>query len=286
MKVLAWLVLVPSLVLGLMPHGGEVADPTMASEKQNVVYSEDALEESLSEEGLELVEAEIDSEEVSVETVTELDSGEEISQSLVLDNDSGTAEFTVESDSEDIVSGTYQVDVLQVDEELIWFTVTNPDTGEKSEYRSDQADYSVIPLALILAPSLGAIFKALFVASAVVVIAGVTYIAADKAIAGIREAIRKKKNPPAHYKVVRRTNGLLIGDGMSKNEAVSRARASGDVWSTTKAGARSVAYSVRSKTPVGPEKDKTNSSKKYCHYHPSGRSPGSHAFYGVAGQAC
>lgn len=189
-------------------------------------------------------------------------------------------------ESKCIVSGTYQVDVLQVDEELIWFTVTNPDTGEKSEYRSDQADYSVIPLALILVPSLGAIFKALFLSSAVVVIAGVTYIAADKAIAGIREAIRKKKNPPAHYKVVRRTNGLLIGDGMSKNEAVSRARASGDVWSTTKAGARSVAYSVRSKTPVGPEKDKTNSSKKYCHYHPSGRSPGSHAFYGVAGQAC
>lgn len=78
-----------------MPHGGEVTYPAMTSETQTVVYSEDALEESLSEEGLELLEAEIDSEEVSVETVTELDSGEEISQSLVLDNDSGTAEFTV-----------------------------------------------------------------------------------------------------------------------------------------------------------------------------------------------
>ena len=42
-------------------------------------------------------------------------------------------------------------------------------------------------------PSLGAIFKAIFLASAVVVIAGVTYIAADKAIAGIQGGYSQEK---------------------------------------------------------------------------------------------
>lgn len=239
------------------------------------------IDEELRKSSQQLESINISENKISLETSFELSDSSELTQEIDIDVSSGVHEVSIQSDNENIDNSEYLLEIHQLNEELIWFTLYDPITGESYESRSDYATYDAIPLALVLVPSLGAALKALFVASAVIVVVGVTYIAAEKAIPKIQEAIRRKKNPPAHYKATLHNGGLWIGDGMTFNESISWARAGKNVWSTTKAGAGRVAYSVRYQDAIGPERDR-NGTGKYCHYHPAHRSPGSHMFYGTA----
>lgn len=283
MRIVAPIVLALGLVVGLLsPAQAAPRTPDHAQGRAN--FSHGALKKRLKAEGMDLVSAEVEGDTVSVEATSTLASGEEVTHAFDFDATDSTAVLTVD----DAAPGPQQTIAIQVHEAtdgLVWFTATDAATGERVTFRSDQAEFSAIPLIIAL-PSAAAMLKALIVASAVVVIAGVTFVAAEKAISAIREEIRRGKRPPAHYMAILHNGGLMIGNGLSLNEAISRARAGSNTWSTTKSGAAAVARGVRAKTPVGPEKDKMNASKKFCHYHPAGRSPGSHAFYGVAGQVC
>ncbi len=239
------------------------------------------IDEELRKSSQQLESINISENKISLETSFELSNSSELTQEIDIDVSSGVHEVSIQSDNEDIDNSEYLLEIHQLNEELIWFTLYDPITGESYESRSDYATYDAIPLALVLVPSLGAALKALFVASAVIVVVGVTYIAAEKAIPKIEEAIRRKKNPPAHYKATIHNDGLWIGDRMEFNEAILWARAGKNVWSSSQSGASSIAYNVRLQKAIGPERDKYGNGK-YCHYHPATRSPGSHMFYGTA----
>ena len=87
---------------------------------------------------------------------------------------------------------------------------------------------------------------------------------------------------------IRRSDGLYIGNGVSRSKAVSYLKSGKDTWSTSKTNAQSI---TKSASPigkaVGAEIDKNGKGKHY-HYHPVNRVKqgksvrmSSHAFYGV-----
>ena len=95
--------------------------------------------------------------------------------------------------------------------------------------------------------------------------------------------LRKKQYH--HYKIVKVSNKLYSTGGISQKSAISRMAANADVWSDTKARAKTVASSASlskkgKKTPIGPERD-YGKKGYYRHYHtnPRNKSKG-HSFYG------
>ncbi|MDQ0163271.1 hypothetical protein [Aeribacillus alveayuensis] len=99
--------------------------------------------------------------------------------------------------------------------------------------------------------------------------------------------IKKRNKTYSYYMAIRESNGLFIGNGLSRSAAISRLKIGGDTWSTSKSNAQSIAKAA---SPigkvVGAEIDKYGKGKHY-HYHPVSRySQGksirmaAHAFYG------
>ncbi|MFD5225411.1 hypothetical protein ACFWHT_07290 [Microbacterium sp. NPDC058342] len=214
--------------------------------------------------------------EVSAELSSTLGDGVAVDTSLTLDLADGVGTLTLTPDSPELAETTLLIEVHELTEDLVDITVTDPATGETERVSSAIGEGAAIPLILGIPLALSAL-EALILAMTAVVIAGVTYIALDKAI----EAIRKKGSNYNHF-MAERVNGkpLMIGNGLSFSNAVKRVSGKKDVWSTSKNGAMTVCKSASGgKTPIGPEKDKSGN-YKVTHYHTSPRN-GAHCFYGA-----
>lgn len=236
-------------------------------------------------ENLELQALDLTADTVELDVTAQLHADDEIAYDLTLDAATSEGMVHLTSDVAELDGQTLALDVHELAADRVLFTATDVETGQSAVYDSSQGTLSAIPFLLAL-PALGAIMKAFLVATgATVVILGVTYVVADRAIPAIREQIRKNSATKRHYAVVLRNGKVYFGAGLSLSQAVTHFRGGGNTWSASKDGARQVAQSARSGLrPVGPEQDKSGSGK-YCHYHGNNRKPaGVHAFYGVAGQ--
>lgn len=236
-------------------------------------------------DNLELQALDITFDTVELDATARLHADDEIAYDLALDVATSEATVHVTSDVAELDGQTLTLDVHELTADRVLFTATDAETGQSAVYDSSQGTLSAIPLLLAL-PALGAVMKAFLLATgATIVILGITYVVAERAIPAIREQIRKNSATKRHYAVVLRNGKVYFGAGLSLSQAATHFRSGGNTWSASKDGARQVAQSARSGLrPVGPEKDKSGSGK-YCHYHGNNRKPeGIHAFYGVAGQ--
>lgn len=137
-----------------------------------------------------------------------------------------------------------------------------------------------------IAAFVNAAMQALLLTLTVILVAGVVYLVATEAIPRIIEERKRNRKAPEHYAAYRAHNNLYLGEGLTLNEAVARGRAGGDTWSASGQGsAYGIAKRIKRGKPVGPEKDRKGENG-YCHYHPAGRKPEIHAFYGTTAEKC
>lgn len=261
-------------------HGPEESEP-LGIAAEAAVGSADGpgLEAALLEENLLLEDLRVDEDgRVVLEVAVDHESSAGTVSELVIDFDEASAEIEVSGEFDgEPVEDALDVRIGEFSPELVVFDSTDAD-GEQFGYRSDTVYPSFVP-AIPIGVAIGAAaFKALAATTAVVVVAGATYVAAGEAI----KAIRKKKPKYSHFRAVISGKGLYIGNGMTRAAAVTWGKRGKDVWSTSRSGAKTVAGQVNpSCGPVGPEIDK-NKKGKYYHFHPCKRTPKMHSFYGTA----
>ena len=247
-------------------------DPALAS------LDEGALAAALADENLDLRDLSVESDGFSLTTASELGDGSNLVTEAVVDTTSNTLTLNFSSDNPDVDGSSLVIEIQKATTSEREFTAIDPETSEEVQYDSNDGEFAVLPvvIALGLVGIADAILYALLLTVAVVVVAGVLYYAAAKAI----EAI-KKGSQFNHFRALRSGSQLLIGTCMSLNEAIYWGRGAKDTWSTTQAGAYAVAAGVSNKPAVGPEID-ASGSPKYYHYHPYSRIVAMHAFYGTA----
>jgi hypothetical protein len=231
-------------------------------------------ESALAGEGIDLGSAEISTDELAIEGTSQLGSGEDVTTEAKLDPQTSTAVIEYQSEDPELDGTTHRIDINELNEDKTDFTVTDTATGESERYTGTEGAFSAIPLVLGI-PIAVSFLEALFFATAVVTVAGVTYVAATEAI----EAIRDRGSEYQHFRALRQPGGLFIGDGMTYGAAIGWGRMSKDTWSRSQRGAQAIAFGIKNFRPVGPEIDKGGSGK-YWHYHPANRTPNMHAFYG------
>ena len=102
------------------------------------------------------------------------------------------------------------------------------------------------------------------------------------AVADAQVKTKVKKGKGEYWSVTRASGCLIIGQKISRSQAIVRMRKGLDVFAINNAKAKSIAKSAYSnKKPVGPEKDKGKSDVTgyYWHYHVFKRKYKSHAFF-------
>jgi hypothetical protein len=236
---------------------------------------EAALAASLAHDDIELQDIVVGAAELRVTTTSELGDGSDVSATMTVDVDTGAVRIRFDSQSATLDGSTYEIDVDELNGRSTELTVTDTATGAEASVTHDEGEFAALPLVLGI-PLAISVLEALLAATAVVVVAGITYVAAAEAIKAIRRGSSYN-----HFRALRRSNGLFIGNGMTFNSAIQWARLGRDTWSTSFAGARAVARGVKNANPVGPEIDE-GGKNKFWHFHPSKRRPAMHAFYGTA----
>lgn len=205
----------------------------------------------------------------------------EVNLDLNLDENEDHRLVSLETDTNgNTVEKEYEVIIEEANDEKVKATFIDVSTGEKYNYDSTVLSASFAP-AIPIGIGIGkALLDALFATGLAIVIAGVTYVSYNE--------FSKKKKTKNHYMAVRKSDGLFIGNGMSRSKAVSHLKKGNDTWSTSKSNAQSIAKSASPiGKAVGAEIDKYGKGKHY-HYHPvqsvkQGKSVrmSSHAFYGA-----
>lgn len=213
--------------------------------------------------------------EVSAELTSTLGGGAEVSTDLTVDFASGQGQATVESADPGVGSQEFIFHVHELTDSSLSVTVTDPRTGETEHVATSTGSGAAIPLILGI-PLLVSALEALLAASAVVIVAGVTYVAVTNAI----QALNRDGSSYQHFIAMRLANRpLMIGGGISFGTAVKIVSGGGDIWSRSQGGAKTVCQSAGGgRPPVGPEKDASGSFKVW-HYHTVARN-GAHCFYG------
>jgi hypothetical protein len=210
------------------------------------------------------------------ETIVEVT--EEVSTEVKLEVQQGTDnillhEKTVEGNTI-IEDTTYSAEILVEDNNLLKVEFTDLTTGET--YTLDnfgEVSASFAPAIPIGIGIVSWLLSHLISIGAAITILGTTFILFTKA---------KKSRKFEHFKATIYNGKLYIGNGVGYASAVnwSKKGKGHDTWSTSKSAAKKVARGVRNGLkPVGPEID-SNRKGKFYHYHPYGRSPSVHAFYG------
>lgn len=269
---------------------GFAATPAHAAEPPTDVVAaaishldERALAEGLADEGIALDGVEVVGQVVTIEgSVADASSGSAAvgATETSIRFDGETAEATLAADTVEGSRLELDIDVHELTEDTLSFTATDPATGRSERYDSASGTYSLVPLILGI-PLAISLLQALVGASAVVVVAGITYVAVAEAVA----AIKRSGSSYQHFRALRRAGNLAIGNGLSFTNAITHLRGGGDTWSRTEGGAYAVARGVKNARPEGAEKDDKGSGK-HCHYHPANRTPASHAFFGMANGKC
>ncbi len=212
---------------------------------------------------------------VSVEAQSKLGDGAEITSYFGLDYASLEGELEVVGDEIYEVVGAYSVEILELNEDEIAFTITDVATGESQIYSDQVGDGSALALIPGI-PLVISVLQSLLRAGLVYVVKQVTYIALGEAI----KALSQGNSDYQHFVAVRVQSGpLRIGRGLTYREATSRITGGADTWSRSSAGAQSVCRNASGgRRPNGPEIDRDGAHKVH-HYHQDPRGS-SHCFYG------
>lgn len=170
----------------------------------------------------------------------------QVSLNLSMDEDKNNKLVSIETDSDgNEIEKEYTVVIEEASEKKILATFIDLSNGDKYTYDSTELTASFAPAIPIGIGISKALLDALFATGLVIVLAGVTYISFSE--------FSKKEKFKNHYMATRRSNGLYIGDGMSRSKAVSHLKAGKDTWSTSKTNAQSIAKSASPiKKAVGP----------------------------------
>ncbi|MED4128156.1 hypothetical protein [Shouchella miscanthi] len=284
MKKTFYITLVLLLILASLPlqkavaqdNEPDILESTLNELISNGEYPED-LNSELEKENLELINFDLVETQLELDLITDEDEHDASIQSnlhLDFNNVQGALEVNSVLEGESVTS-SYTLDIVTVTEDLIEFSMTDQLTGEVFNYSSNELYPSAIVAVPIGAWITAAALKAL-AASAILIIAGLTYVLATHAISKIQNQKNRKYN---HYRATLTNKKLYIGDGISRSGAISRGKSGRDVWSVSKNQAKEVAKGVnRNGQPIH-EIDKDRKGK-YYHWHPYKRSPKMHSFYG------
>lgn len=235
----------------------------------------------ITSEDFENVDVDVSHTENTTEFNAVVEVTEETEADVTVEIEQGTdniflKETILQNDSIEQVN-TYKVTlVTNEQDETIAFEFTNVETGETYLQESQEGLTASFAPAIPIGISIGsALISHLIAAGTAITIGGATMVLFTKA---------KRSKQFEHFKATISNGKLYIGGGVNYTSAVnwSKKGKGYDTWSTSKSAAKKVATGVRNGLkPVGPEID-SNRSGKFYHYHPYGRSPSVHAFYGTA----
>ncbi|GAB3259155.1 hypothetical protein [Kineosporia babensis] len=251
---------------------------------------EEIVAEGLEQEGLEAGSVEIGLDEIQVEAEAQA-ANDPYAIDLRLDPETAHGTVTVtDAVSGRTVTSTYDIDVETSTPERTVFTLADTDTGRTYDYDSATAQESIpgpafaIPIAFV---GISAATMLYYMAiGAAIVIGGIAALEAGRAVGRIIDENKKRSQDKKryHYPAKVQNNKVYIsGRGLTASAAVARGKKSQDVWSTTKARAKSIAKGVKGGlNPVREEVHGGAGSGHMWHYHPNGRTPHMHSFYGRA----
>ncbi|TFC79419.1 hypothetical protein E3O45_03855 [Cryobacterium sp. TMS1-20-1] len=240
------------------------------------MVDEEKLESAFNDAGLTLEDVDASLTKISVETTSDLGSGEPVTALTTLSFEDSSALFSLGSIDTDY-NANYSIQIQELNDEATSFTMTDLATGETESYADDVGYAAFVPVLVLGIPIALEILKTLLVASAVVIVAGVTWIAATNAI----DALNKKGSSYQHFRAMILNGKLVLANGMSLSAAITWGRGGKDTWSRSEAGALAVAKGIKNGLAVvGPERD-SGGRGKFAHFHPSNRTPAMHAFFGL-----
>ena len=239
------------------------------------VLNEPVAIEELAAAGFEVESVDEDGARLSADLDSPLGDGSVVDTSLSVDLVDGAGTATIESAALPTGNTVLSLEIHELTDDLVDVTITDASTGVSQRVTSSSGQGAAIPLVLGI-PLVISALEALIVASAAVIVAGVTYVAVTKVI----EAINRSGSSYQHFMAARLSGRpLMIGNGLAFGAAVTRVKAQSDVWSRTRDGARTVCSSASGgRTPLGPEVDRAGI-HKVEHYHPAPRN-NAHCFFG------
>ncbi|WP_144560195.1 hypothetical protein [Shouchella miscanthi] len=190
MKKTFYITLVLLLILASLPlqkavaqdNEPDILESTLNELISNSEYPED-LNSELEKENLELINFDLVETQLEIDLITDEDEHDASIQSnlhLDFNNVQGALEVNSVLEGESVTS-SYTLDIVTVTEDLIEFSMTDQLTGEVFNYSSNELYPSAIVAVPIGAWITAAALKAL-AASAILIIAGLTYVLATHAI--------------------------------------------------------------------------------------------------------
>jgi hypothetical protein len=256
--------------------GAALTAGELLEEPSVLVLDEAEAVAELSRAGFDVASVEEAGGALAVDLGSELGDGSAVDTALSVDLSDGTGSATIASESLPTDETVLAFEIHELTEDLVDVTITDTATGASQRVSSDTGEGAALPLILGI-PLVISALEALIVASAAVIIAGVTYVALTKAI----EAINRNGSSFQHFMAARVSGKpLMIGNGITFSNAVSRVKAKSDVWSRSQNGAMTVCRSASGgMTLKAAEIDKSGSYKVW-HYHTNPKN-GAHCFYGA-----
>jgi hypothetical protein len=256
--------------------GAALTAGELLEEPSVLVLDEAEAVAELSRAGFDVASVEEAGGALAVDLGSELGDGSAVDTALSVDLSDGTGSATIASESLPTDETVLAFEIHELTEDLVDVTITDTATGGSQRVSSDTGEGAALPLILGI-PLVISALEALIVASAAVIIAGVTYVALTKAI----EAINRNGSSFPHFMAARVSGKpLMIGNGITFSNAVSRVKTKSDVWSRSQNGAMTVCRSASGgMTLKAAEIDKSGSYKVW-HYHTNPKN-GAHCFYGA-----
>lgn len=137
--------------------------------------------------------------------------GSHITYDVHFTKNSATASATVDSIQSEL-DGDYEIDILDGTPTSMHLVVKDPRTGISEVYSEGHGKLQAIPL-IIAVPAIAGLLKILFYATATIVIAGVTYLAAEKSFRLLEKPLIRVER---HHSITRQrgtaeASGLAMG---------------------------------------------------------------------------
>lgn len=229
------------------------------------------LKDKFKENGMTIVKSSIEDSHIIIDAKTE--SNGAIAH---FDYDIVKGDFDVKSLVDNKVQ-TFDADVIADSNDNTYANLTNTQTKDSTIVQTASVHNNVAPAIPILVAS-GVEIILSVTAAYFIVVEGQRMVAAAKSIASIMKSPKRKYN---HYRAVLKDYKLYLGSGLSRTNAIKRAKSKKDVWSVSKNQAKEVARGANKNGLPIHEIDQ-NRKGKYFHYHPYKRTPKMHSFYGKA----
>lgn len=223
------------------------------------------------ENGMNIVKSSIEDSHIMIDAKTESNGAIAHFDYDVLEGD-----FDIKSLVDNKVE-TFDADVSADSNDNTITNLTNTQTKNSTVVKTDSVHNNFAPaIPIVVASGVEIILSV--TAAYFIVVEGQRMVAAAKSIASIMKSPKRKYN---HYRAVLKNYKLYLGSGLSRANAIKRAKSKKDVWSVSKNQAREVAKGANKNGLPIHEIDKKREGK-YFHYHPFQRTPKMHSFYGVA----